>query len=130
MVYPPAEAVAPSSSSRSRSPQRSRLTLRNMLPVEVVERMGRRLPAVSIFDREMDVTELLLRSQLIVAQVAALQAVNEVHADMLPGSRSRFTNLIEAVDWGFSSGALSHYEALCLRALNRQANEVKHGFRA
>ena len=102
--------------------------LRNMMPTQV-ERMRQRLPELGIFDREMDVTELLSRSQLIVAQVAALQAVNEVHADMLPGSATWFTNLVDAIEWGNSSGALTSYEAHCLRQLNRHANEVKHGFR-
>ena len=117
-----------SHSSRSRSPHRSRLTLRNMLPTQV-ERMRRRLPAMGIFDREMDVTELLSRSQLIVAQVAALQALNEVHADMLRGTTTWFSSLIDAIAWGSSSGVLSPYETQCLRALNRHADEVKHGFR-
>ena len=138
MVYPPAGAVAVpeasadasrASADTSRSPRRSMLTLRNMLPVEAERRMRRQLPPETIFDRTMDVTELLARSQLIVAQLAALQAVNEVRADMLPGS-TRCTSLIEAIEWGSASGALSRYEVQCLRSLNRRANEVKHGFRA
>ena len=122
---------------RSRSPPRGRMTLRDLLPEAAKTKMKNRLlPGVSIFDREMDVTNMMERSQLIVAQAGALQMLNEVHADMnevqmptpILHNTTRFSSLIDAIPWGASSGVLSLYEANCLRALNRHANAAKHIF--
>ena len=105
------------------------MTLRDLLPDAAKTKMEKKLPSgVSIFDREMDLTRVLSRSQFIVAQTAAVQMLNEVHADMMPHDTTRFSSLIDAIAWGSSSGALSSYEANCLRALNRQANGAKHLF--
>ena len=57
------------------------MRVRDLLP----ESSRGRWAAGGLMDRELDAAPLLERAQLMCAQVGALQALNQVHAEMLAG---------------------------------------------
>ncbi len=89
----------------------------------LAEASRRNWDPASLADRQMDLSKIMERAQLMTAQHVALKMLNEVFAEM---SLTTHNDLWSAVRAAGDIGILNDRQRLDLQRLNRSANRAKH----